>query len=467
MLHHRKMSQRALPEPFLGNQPAQREVSKNGKKPLQITASGMSLLETPRSHPVCNVAILGFGTVGTSVARILSESGSDPLHLTHVCNRQVARKKVDWLPAEVQWTEEFSHVLSSDADVIIELIGGRNPAEDWIRRALVAGKSVVTANKQVIAHCGPELLSLARQRNCHLLFGAAVAGGVPVISAIQDGLAGDELFKISGILNGTCNYILSKIEAFGVPFSVALAEAQKQGYAEADPSEDIDGLDAGAKLAILARVGLHANVTAASISCRSISSVESVDFEYGKQLGCTIRQVSWAELKGKRLFAAVQPALVGFSSPLARAQGSHNLVVSTGRLGGETMFGGQGAGGNPTAVAVISDLLVIARSKSAGYHGFGQVSEISPSVTADFVTPHYLRFTVKDRPGIIATLAAILEKSGINIDSVLQRPGYSKSNLPFAITLEACKASAVEKALQQICRLNFLVQPCVNLPILN
>jgi len=257
------------------------------------------------------------------------------------------------------------------------------------------------------------------------------------------------------------------VESCGVSFSAALAAAQKLGYAEADPTEDVDGLDARAKLAILARVGLHANVRPASITSRSISSIEAVDFEYAKQLGCTIRQISWAELKGKRLFAAVQPALIALSSPLARAQGSQNLVISTGKFGCETIFGGYGAGGNPTAVAVVSDILAIARTKGEGSNGFFQPREISPVVTDDFVTRHYLRFTVKDRPGIIAALAAIFGKCDINIDAVLQKPGCSKSSLPFVITLEACKASVVEKALQQISRLDFLVQPCVNLPILN
>src|SRR5438874_6781144 len=176
---------------------------------------------------VCKVAVLGFGTVGRSVGRILARRAPGNLRLTYVCNRNVARKKVDWLPPEVQWTEDFSRVLSSDVDVVVELVGGLEPAGDWIRSALLAGKSVVTANKQLMAHCGSELIGLARQRNCHLAFGASVAGGVPVISALQEGLAGDELFKIYGILNGTCNYILSQVESCGVSFSAALAAAQK------------------------------------------------------------------------------------------------------------------------------------------------------------------------------------------------------------------------------------------------
>jgi homoserine dehydrogenase len=438
----------------------------------RLDSSGSSAAAAPN----CSVALLGFGTVGSSVAKILCERSNTHLRLTHVLNRNVARKKVDWLPSSVQWTEKIDDILSSNADIVVEVMGGLDPSEDWIRRALASGKSVVTANKQLIAHCGPELIGLARQMNQQIHFGASVAGGVPVISGLHEGLAGDELFRICGILNGTCNYILSQIESNGIPFATALREAQKLGFAEADPTEDIEGLDARAKLAILARVGLHCNLRPESIVARSISAIDSVDFEYANQLGCTIRQISWAELKtesgtranGEELFAAVQPALVELSSPLARVEGSQNLVMATGTYGGQTVFGGHGAGGHPTAVAVVSDILAIARSQQAGITmtDAGQPAETTPTVTADFTTKHYLRFLVKDRPGIIASLATILSHCGINIDSVLQKPGCPKSHLPFLITLEECKASLVEQAMQQINSLDFLVQPCLHLPIL-
>jgi homoserine dehydrogenase len=420
----------------------------------------------------CNVALLGFGTVGSSVAKILCERSNTHLRLTHVLNRNVARKKVDWLPPSVQWTENIDDVLSSNAEIVVEVMGGLQPTEDWIRRALESGKSVVTANKQLIAHNGAELISLARHMNQQIQFGASVAGGVPVISGLHEGLAGDELFKIRGILNGTCNYILSQIETNGIPFATALREAQKLGFAEADPTEDIEGLDARAKLAILARVGLHCNIKPGSIMARSISAIDAVDFEYANQLGCTVRQISWAELReksqGENLFAAVQPALVELSSPLARVEGSQNLVVATGTYGGETVFGGHGAGGHPTAVAVVSDILAIARSKQSAMTVTMTEPPVekNPTVTAELTARHYLRFLVKDRPGIIASLATILSHCHINIDAVVQKPGCPKSHLPFLITLEECKASLVEQALQKINSLDFLVQPCLHLPIL-
>src|SRR3984957_15418610 len=343
---------------------------------------------------VCKVALLGLGTVGTSVARMLCERNDAHLQLSHVLNRNIASKKVDWLPASVQRTEKIDDILSSDADIVVEVMGGLQPSEGWVRRALQSGKSVVTANKQLIARCGSELTSLASEMKQQIQFGASVAGGVPVISGLQDGLAGDDLFKIRGILNGTCNYILSQIETRGLPFAPALRGAQEVGFAEADPTDDIDGLDARAKLAILARIGLRCRVSSESIVARSISAIDAVDFEYANQLGCTIRQISWAELRtsesraesnGNELFAAVQPALVELSSPLARVEGSQNLVVATGKYGGETVFGGHGAGGNPTAVAVVSDILAIVRSKTdrskqCAVTAAGQPAGMTPTV---------------------------------------------------------------------------------------
>jgi homoserine dehydrogenase len=448
---------------------------------LVKTENKMSSTSKPESTAKTNftrevkVALLGFGTVGSSVAKILCERADRRLRLTHIYNRNVARKKVDWLPAEVVWTENIEDVLSSDVDIVVEVMGGLQPIEDWIRRALTARKSVVTANKQLIAHCGPELIALAQQMQQQIEFGASVAGGIPVISGLHEGLAGDKLFKICGILNGTCNYILSQIETNGVSFATALREAQKLGYAEADPTADIDGHDACAKLTILARVALHCNVGAGAIVARSISGIDAIDFEYANQLGCTIRQISRAEVKAgvknDQLFAAVEPALVPLNSPLARVEGSQNLVMATGIYGGETVFGGHGAGGHPTAVAVVSDILAIARTKkdNAQRQGDGQAAranEKPTAVTADFTTKQYLRFMVKDRPGIIATLAAILANHEINIDSVVQKPGHPKSHLPFLITLEECKAAIVQDAIRQIDALDFMVQPCLHMPIL-
>jgi len=436
-------------------------------KPLADIAIEPNASRPPKSVNALTVAIVGFGTVGSSVARILSENCPAGLRLTHICNRNVERKRVEWVPIDVCWTERIDDILASDADTVVELIGGLEPAGTWVRKALRAGKSVVTANKQLIARHGTELVRLARENDQHLAFGASVAGGVPVISGLQEGLAGDELLQLCGILNGTCNYILTRIENAGIPFDAALKEAQQLGFAEADPTEDTEGYDARAKLTILARTGLRVSVDSIDIQARSIASIEPVDFEYAKLLNCTIRQISRAEKKPDKLFASVQPTLVHQSSPLAAVEGGQNLVMSMGKFGGETVFAGHGAGGNPTAVAVVSDLISIVRSRQINGVALDEGTASALPVSADFTSRHYLRFTVRDEPGIIAALATIFCQLGINIDSVFQKTGYPKSKLPFVITLEPCSNSLVEQALAHIADLKFHVQPCLNLPILD
>jgi homoserine dehydrogenase len=418
------------------------------------------------SNTARRVALVGFGTVGRAVAIILCERNTNLLQLTHVCNRNVERKKQPWVPATVTWTEDFKTVLNSDADIIIELIGGLTPAGDFVRDALKAGKSVVTANKQLIARHGPELLQLAAENNCHLEFGASVAGGVPVLPALRTGLSGDRLHGIAGILNGTCNYILSRIEAARIPFSEALEEAQARGYAEADASEDLDGGDARAKLSILALAGLKVRVAPTEIRARTIRTIDAVDFDYAAELGCTIRQISRADLKENTLFAEVGPSLVPASSPFGRVQRNLNLVMTSGEYGGDNAFLGAGAGGEPTAVAVVSDLMFVAENLAQGPRPPRPLQLASPKVSCDFETPWYLRFWVKDQPGIIASLAAILSDHHLNIDSVLQKPDCDKNALPFVITLEPCRDAQLHPALEKMSTLNFSLKPCLSLPIL-
>ena len=423
----------------------------------------------PRAAKGLRIALVGMGTVGGSVAKLLCRSAAGPLHLTHILERDVTKRKAAWIPKQMRWAENFDEVLSSDVDVVVELIGGLKPAGDWIRKALRAGKSVVTANKMLVAECGAELQELAREMGRRIEFGASVAGGVPVILGIQEGLAGDNLYKIAGILNGTCNYILTKMEASGTSFGAALEEAQELGFAEADPTADVEGFDARSKLVILAWAGLRTAVRTEQVPCQPISLVEAVDFVYAHDLNCTVRQISLAQKdasKGLRLSAAVQPALIPMSSLLAHVQGSKNLVTATGEFSGQMVFSGYGAGGDPTAVAVVSDLYSIARNPGAPPAGLAATVEVPETVSGEFTVPHYLRFVVKDRPGIIAALATVLSTNGISIDAVLQRPGYPHSALPFVITVEACSSGVLNRALEEIARLDFHVQEPLCLPIL-
>ena len=432
----------------------------------QPDAASLALNSEARNSSCCRIALAGFGTVGRAVAKILCERTSEALRLTHIFNRNIHRKKQPWVPGEVVWTEDLQAILDSDADIVVELMGGLALAQELVRGALSAGKSVVTANKQLIARHGPDLLQLASENGCQLEFGASVAGGVPVLPALRTGLCGDRLHGIAGILNGTCNYILSRIESDRIPFSEALEEAQARGYAEADASEDLDGGDARAKLAILALAGLKVRVSAGDIRARTIRGIDAVDFDYAAELGCTIRQISRADLQGATLLAEVGPSLVPSSSPFGRVQKNLNLVLTSGQYGGDVAFLGAGAGGDPTAVAVVSDLMFVAETISAGPRSSQPLQLTSPKVSCDFETPWYLRFVVNDQPGIIARLAAVLSAHRLNIDAVLQRPGCDKKALPFVITLEPCRDAELHPALQEMSAMDFALRPCLCLPIL-
>ena len=406
------------------------------------------------------VAIFGFGTVGSSVARILTDSRPAGLELSHVFNRGVARKRVDWAGSQVVWSEDVEAVLNSDADIIVELVGGLDPAGTWVRRALEAGRSVVTANKKLIAFHGVELENLAAARGGHLKYGAAVAGGIPVIPGLEQGLAGDRIERIEGILNGTCNFILSKMDE-GAEFATVLATAQAKGYAEADPTEDVGGFDARAKLAILMRLALRVEVNPEEIVPRSITSVSAVDFSYAQILGCTIRQVSRAQKTNGAVAATVGPMLVDQRSPMAWSRGTENMVIVSGHYGGNVVFSGHGAGGHPTAVAVVSDLIALAhRSRRV------EIPSTPATVGAEFEVPHYIRFLVNDRPGIVAEITGSLAQERINIRAIVQKPGYPQHALPFVVTVEPCKSSSLQRALERIRSMSCLLEPPLDLQML-
>ncbi|MGH9587545.1 MAG: homoserine dehydrogenase, partial [Acidobacteriaceae bacterium] len=268
--------------------------------------------------------------------------------------------------------------------------------------------------------------------------------------------------RIEGILNGTCNFILSKMEA-GAEYADVLREAQMLGYAEADPTEDVDGFDARAKLVILSRLALRADLDPEAIPCRSIREVSAIDFEYASELGCTIRQVSRAEVRADDggLLARVGPMLVGKTSPLGETRGTENTVVIGGQYGGDVVLSGHGAGGHPTAVAVVSDLMSIAH----GSRGV-ELPSRRASVSGEFLLRHSIRFVVRDEPGIIAEIALALAEQEINIHAIFQKPGYGDERLPFVVTVEPCAGSALERALERIGRMKCLLGKPLDLPII-
>ncbi len=411
------------------------------------------------------VGLLGFGTVGGSFAEVLAAGAHKEIQITRVFNRGVQRKRehqrAKFVPASAIWTDRVEDVLTApDVDAIVELIGGLDPIEDWLRTALSAGKHVITANKQLMAFRGTELLDLAAKNNVQLLFGASVAGGVPVIPGMVQGLSGDRIRRISGIVNGTCNFILSSMET-GANYGEVLANAQRAGYAEADPSADVDGLDARAKLCILARLALKAEIHPEKVPAQTIKHVGAVDFPYAKELGCTIRQVSRAQLDGDVVRARVGPMLVPKTSPIAWSHGTQNMIVTSGEFGGDVVFSGHGAGGHPTAVAVMSDVLAVAQGSSAV-----RLPVEKLAVTGDVKAPHYLRLVVSDRPGIVAAIAGALAKEQINIDSILQHRGHASDRLPFVVTTEPCLRSTLDRAVAAMALMDFMLEPPLVLEIL-
>ncbi len=417
------------------------------------------------SEKVLRVGLLGFGTVGSSFAEVLAASQAKDIQLTRIFNRGVQRKKThdkaQFVPANVAWTERVEDVLEAgDVDVVVELMGGLDPVEGWLRAALNSGKSVVTANKQLIAYRGAALFALAAEKGVHLLYGAAVAGGVPVIPGVAQGLSGDQIKRVSGIVNGTCNFILSSMEA-GADYGEVLKTAQGLGYAEANPSADVDGFDARAKLCILSRLALRAEIDPDTVPAQTISTVSAIDFAYAKELGCTIRQVSRAQKDGDKVTARVGPMLVPMTSPIAWSHGTQNMVVTSGRFGGDVVFSGHGAGGHPTAVAVMSDVLAVAHDSSPV-----RLPARKVAVSGDVMAPYYIRLVVMDKPGIIAAIAGALAKFGVNIDSILQKRGYGTERLPFVVTTEPCLTSTMEQAVAEMASLDSMVEPPMWMQIL-
>jgi len=408
------------------------------------------------------VALLGFGTVGASVARILVERPelANRLQLTHVFNRGVTRKRADWVPSSVVWTDNFDDVLTGRPDVVVEVVGGVTPAYEWVSKSIEQGASVVTANKMLLAAHGPELLNAASRKGVRLRFEAAVGGGVPLIHGVREGLAGDSLTGVAGILNGTCNYILSRMSATGEAMDIVLADAQRLGYAEADPTADVDGFDAAAKLVVLAGIAFHRHLRMPEVPRRSIRPLSGFDFRYAARLGCTIRQVSTVQSTEGGFYGSVGPALVPQVSSFGRNEGANNVVSIYGKYGGESSFSGAGAGGPATAVAVVSDLLALTQG--------GRQNEAEEWLPASFVAPpplpYYLRFIVKDRPGILAAISTAMAKYDVNLDAVLQEPGYPKDRLPFVITVEPCEEAALLEALGELSDADWHADPPLALP---
>src|SRR5271157_3692241 len=422
------------------------------------------------------VGIVGFGTVGRATADIIAKHSEliqrrsgVKLVVTAVCRRQ-AIKPAD-VPSGARSMTSWTELLTSpDVDVVVETMGGVEHSLQLLRGALDHGKPVVTANKKLLAEHGDELFALAVSHNLPIGFEASVAGGIPSLRVIQESTAGDRLRALHGILNGTSNYILTQMENRGIDFDEALSEAQKAGYAEADPTFDIDGQDARDKLCILARMAFGGRLNVDRIPAYGIRQIRAVDIRSAQRLKRTIRLVASAEQTDNGLDVSVRPWLVDRRSMLAKVEDVNNAVFLVGDRLGTQMFYGRGAGGDATGAAVVSDLVEIARDLAAGrlsaknVVGFLESNELTICDEPRAVG-WYLRLTVHDQPGIIARVAEVLARKGMNIDSVQQEPHSPKERLSLFITVEPVSEPTVRSAIEKINAFEFMVEPVLLLRI--
>ncbi len=415
-----------------------------------------------------SVALAGLGTVGVGVLRLLRENAAliagragRPIAVTAVSARDRGRDRGLTL-AGLRWYDEPEALADdAEADVIVEVIGGaEGPARALVERALAVGKPVVTANKALIAVHGAALAARAEASGATLAFEAAVAGGIPVIKVLREGLAGNRLSRISGILNGTCNFILTVMRERGREFAEVLAEAQKLGYAEADPAFDIDGIDAAHKLAILAALAFGRPVDFAAVHVEGIRAISALDIALAGELGYRIKLLGIARRTASGIEARVHPAMVPAAAPIARVEGVFNAVVAEGDFVGRVMLEGRGAGAGPTASAVVADLIDIARGRATPVWGAanGALDHL-PSVGIEaHQGAYYLRLMVVDRPGVIADVTAVLRDLGVSLESMLQRGRAPGEAVPVVLVTHETSETAMREAMARIAALEVAVE---------
>ena len=408
-----------------------------------------------------NVGLMGLGSVGGGVAATLlakpdtiSEKIGLPIGLKKILVRDSGKTRDPAVPQELLTTNPEDILDDDDIQVVVEVIGGVDPACGYLKRALSAGKHVVTANKEVMAQSGPELFRLAEKNRVNLLFEASVAGGIPIVGCLMNELLANDVFSIRGIINGTTNYILTRMAHQNTGFQQALKEAQDLGYAESDPTNDVEGIDAVYKLSILSSLAYHHRVSPQDIYREGISSLEANDFRYANELGYAIKSLAIANLKGESIQARVYPTLIPLDHMLAKVDGVYNSVEVEGNLCGKVLFHGMGAGREPTTSAVVGDLIEIARR--IGVQGApspmvqnGRPLTITP--IDDLETRYYLRLTVADRPGVLAQISKILGDGGISLASVIQKDSDpANQTAELVITTHPAREASVQRSLRQV-----------------
>ncbi len=381
------------------------------------------------SDSVVRVALLGGGTVGTQVARLLADSAEDlqaragaPLELVGVAVRDLSKPRPG-IPSELLTDDPAALVTRGDVDIVVEVMGGIEPTKQLLESALRSGASVITANKALLSEHGAALHEIAFENGVDLFYEAAVAGAIPLLRPLRESLAGDRVQRILGIVNGTTNYILTKMDEEGADYDEVLAEAQRLGYAEADPTADVEGHDAAAKAAILATLAFHSSVTLSDVYCEGISAVTLADVQAARDLGFVIKLLAVAERTDDGgVVTRVHPAMVARSHPLAAVRDAFNAVFVEAESAGQMMFYGRGAGGEPTASAVLGDLVTAARNRRAGASGQAQsvYAGLTPRPIGQARTRYTVNLDVADRPGVLAQIATCFGDHDVSIQTVRQ-----------------------------------------------
>ncbi|WP_329498091.1 homoserine dehydrogenase [Kitasatospora herbaricolor] len=383
-----------------------------------------------RTRPL-KVALLGCGVVGSEVARIMTTDAADlaarigaPVELAGIAVRRAGRARPG-VPEHLLTTDAEALVNRGDIDVVIEVVGGIEPSKHLILKAFEQGASVVSANKALLARDGAELHRAAADAGVDLYYEAAVAGAIPLIRPLRESLAGDRVNRVLGIVNGTTNFILDKMDSTGAGYSEALEEATALGYAEADPTADVEGFDAAAKAAILAGIAFHTKVTAADVYREGITEVTAADIASAKEMGCVVKLLAICERSadGESVTARVHPAMIPLSHPLASVREAYNAVFVEAEAAGRLMFYGPGAGGAPTASAVLGDLVAVCRNKVAGSTGPGDsvYTRLPAKPMDEVVTRYHVSLDVDDRAGVLAQVASTFAEHGVSIDTVRQQ----------------------------------------------
>ena len=422
------------------------------------------------------IGLLGCGTVGGGVVQLLHENArylaartGAELTIARVLVRAAERERVPQLDRALLTTDAEAVLGDASIDLFVETMGGVDPARGYVERALDSGRSVVTANKMLLALHGPALVDRALARGADLAFEGSVGGGIPIVRTLREALASDWVVSLRGIINGTCNYILSRMSQDGLAFDAALAEAQRLGYAEAEPSLDVDGHDAAHKLVVLAMLAFGARVDHASVPVEGIRRIEPVDHFFAARFGFVIKHLAIGRDLGSAVELRVHPALVRRESVLANVSGVLNAIALEGRALGPCLLSGRGAGDLPTAVSVVADIVDVARARLHGTQGLDtrglQLAARPLAPMENLVGRSYLRFPVRDRPGVLAQIAGALGSCGVSIEQMVQQGAGPDAPVQIVLLTHEAREADVQRALELLRGADFAVRPALRLHV--